>query len=386
MPLRIKMNPVVPPSRQQGAALLIFVTLIILAAAYSLLKKLNHTPPDIVRSSNDTVVLAEAKAALIGYAVSSSPPGQLPCPDYDNDGQADACTGAGPISVGRLPWRDLRLSELRDSNGETIWYVPAREFESTQVINSGVIASLVVDTTNRIAAVLISPGEPLQGQSRAPSAQNIASRYLEDDNNNDDTNYVTSATGDFNDQLVSISDIELLSATGQRVAREIASELRDYYDDNGFFPYAALASDLSDACDDGVRSGLVPVNIGAVPASGNSCSEPDWGTGPTATLPGWFASSGWHRHLWYEVAPACVPAQPGCSGSGLITVANAPTTNNIQAIVVAAGVPLAGQTREPVATDDSDFMESVENTDDDTSFEQLPATASNNDQFIIVAP
>jgi len=381
-----KGNCAIPYTTQQGAALLIFMTLIILVAVSALLGKLNHTPPDIIRSSKDTGVLAEAKTALLGYAVSSMPPGQLPCPDYDNDGLADTCTGAGPIAIGRLPWRDLRLTELRDSHGEKVWYVPAREFESTQLVNSGVVGGLSVDTVNGIAAVLIAPGESLQGQNRAAGAQNIASRYLEDDNNNNDVSYVTSATGDFNDQLTSITDNELLESTGKRVAREIARELRNYYADNGFFPYAASPNDTSGACDDGVSSGLVPVNIGAVPASGASCSEPDWGTGPTATLPAWFANSGWHRHLWYEVAPACVPAQPGCSGVGLITVTNSTPSNNIQAIVVAAGVPLTGQTREPVATDDSDFMESVENTDDDTDFEQLAETASNNDHFIVVAP
>ncbi len=386
MPHRIKGNPIGLPKRQQGAALLIFMTLIVLVAVASLLKKLNHVPSDIVRSSNDTAVLAEAKTALIGYALSSSPPGQLPCPDYGNDGQADTCSGAGPVAIGRLPWRDLRLSELHDSHGETLWYAPAREFESTQLINSGVVASLVVGSTNRIAAVLVAPGKPLQGQSRTTGAQNTASRYLEDDNNNNDANYVTNATGDFNDQVIVITDNELLRPTGQRVAREIARELRNYYDDNGFFPYAASPGDPSGACDDGVSSGLIPVNIGAMPASGSPCSEPDWGTGPTAALPGWFAGSGWHRHLWYEVAPACVPAQPGCSGSGLISVTNGTPTNNIQAIVVAAGIPLPGQTREPVAADDSDFMESVENTDDDTDFEQLPETSNNNDRFIVVAP
>src|SRR5688500_17568137 len=65
------------------------------------------------RSTADA--LAAAKAALIGYAVSrgdattagQARPGDLPCPDTDNDGRQNLPCNAG--ALGRIPWRDLGI-------------------------------------------------------------------------------------------------------------------------------------------------------------------------------------------------------------------------------------------------------------------------------------
>ncbi len=165
------------PRRQRGVALLVLITVILLAASYTLLKKLNAGIPDIVRHVDSAKVLGEAKAALIGYALRSQiRPGALPCPDNNldpegNDGLSDACVeNAGLVVAGRLPWRTLGLADLRDSAGERLWYVPAIEFDGNTAINSDSNASLVVDASPQIAAVIIAPGAATDGQARPPES------------------------------------------------------------------------------------------------------------------------------------------------------------------------------------------------------------------------
>lgn len=80
--------------------------------------------------------LAQAKAALIGYAVSvdltgTKRPGDLPCPDINNNGQAGgSCSNAGGTTLGRLPWKTLGLPDLRDGDGERLWYAVSNNFKN----------------------------------------------------------------------------------------------------------------------------------------------------------------------------------------------------------------------------------------------------------------
>ena len=118
-----------PQYRQRGAALLILLVMVILAGSYALLKQLNTETSDILRASDTAVVLAEAKAALIGYALSSNArPGELPCPDYGVgagglDGLSDTCNeneNVTYVTIGRLPWKTLGLRDLQDASGESL--------------------------------------------------------------------------------------------------------------------------------------------------------------------------------------------------------------------------------------------------------------------------
>ena len=56
----------------------------------------------------------------------SSKLGELPCPDTDNDGFAEAACSTR--TLGRVPWRTLGIPEPRDTAGETLWYAVSLRF------------------------------------------------------------------------------------------------------------------------------------------------------------------------------------------------------------------------------------------------------------------
>jgi len=371
--------------RQRGAALLILLTIVILAMGFTLLNRLNKTPPDILRASDNSAVLAEAKAALVGFALSSNiRPGMLPCPDASNpnDGTSDTnLDGTCVAYVGYLPWQTLGLADLRDTDGERLWYALHGNFDGTQIINSETQSGLFLDgTTTRYVAFVFAPGESLQGQSRPPSAQNNVGRYLEDDNANGDTNFVTTATSPFNDQLVAIGQTELLQAVERRVLGEIKKYLTDYYDKNFYYPYPAKLNDTK--CDSTIGSfqGHIPRQIQA-----NCASLAEWD--PAKPIPNWFYDNGWNLLVWYALAPACTQVDPNCSAplKGFINVLNTPAPANKNAILIAAGPKLLVTQNRP-AVQLSDLLDNVANYDNNLAFDKRPIDAASNDQFLIVAP
>jgi hypothetical protein len=115
--------------RQSGAALIIFVTLLVLGATSLFLSQINADKFKIAAQKQTARVLAQAKEALLGFALTyaethpGQEPGYLPCPDNDGDGSADTpCSTAGYSVIGRFPWRTLGLLPLRDGSGECLWY------------------------------------------------------------------------------------------------------------------------------------------------------------------------------------------------------------------------------------------------------------------------
>jgi hypothetical protein len=96
--------------------------------------------------------LATAKAALIGYAVrrgdlaGTTRPGELPCPDTNNDGLEEATCTAG--AIGRIPWRTLGIPAPVDSSGEVLWYAVAGPLRTqpsnTNDVNSNTRGNLTV--------------------------------------------------------------------------------------------------------------------------------------------------------------------------------------------------------------------------------------------------
>jgi hypothetical protein len=87
------------------------------------------------RGKRTAMALAKAKEGLIAYAVAVQPdtdakrPGELPCPDLNNDGQAELLCFNNSQRLGRLPWKTLGLSDLRDADGERLWYALSTNFQ-----------------------------------------------------------------------------------------------------------------------------------------------------------------------------------------------------------------------------------------------------------------
>ncbi|HWA14327.1 MAG TPA: hypothetical protein VHA15_14635 [Burkholderiales bacterium] len=137
-------------NRQLGAALLLSLTLMGLLVAIFVVILTNDLVRENYRRQLTTIALAKAKEALIGFAASvnlsgacGSPtnncvrPGDLPCPDLNDNGEADdgACSDASSGNqekrIGRLPWKTLGLPDLRDGNGERLWYAVSNNFQNS---------------------------------------------------------------------------------------------------------------------------------------------------------------------------------------------------------------------------------------------------------------
>ena len=246
------------PKGQAGAVLLAFTLLIIIASSYYLARKLNTNLAKTQHSQETGIALNAARNALIGYAITFPDhdvsgvvdgPGYLPCPDLNNDGSAAAnCSLAGNTTIGRLPNQTLRLEELRDASGQRLWYALSENFRfgnnKTIPLNSESPSSaeLSINGTADIVAIIFAPGEPFDNQDRV-AAVNDVTNYLEDDNSNLDTSFVTTANGDFNDRLVVITRQELMQAVEKRVLGEVGQILTTYFNTHGAYPWLAPFAD-----------------------------------------------------------------------------------------------------------------------------------------------
>jgi hypothetical protein len=180
------------PQNQRGVALLILLLIFGAGAMYVLLRGLNQSNLQIERDKITERALAQAKEALIGYAVSrplvasaSIRPGELPCPDMINDGNTwnshfnSGCSNAVD-RLGRLPLKALGLQDLRDGYGERLWYAISNNFKNNprQIglpLNSNTNGTIAIkdasgqtiygDTLrNGVIAVIFAPGAPITRQ------------------------------------------------------------------------------------------------------------------------------------------------------------------------------------------------------------------------------
>ncbi len=263
---------------QHGMALLILVFFLSLVATAYVVHSLSSVGIKNERDKKTAAALAEAKVALIGWSAShATMPGALPCPDLNiaaaNNGSSSACTNTTGI-IGRLPWKALGIGDVRDGDGECLWYAVSPIYRNTILVtsrnsvvnrlNNTVPGTIVVRNSNGVnlpapvnpvIAVIISPGAPLAGQSRnsAVSTQcggnNTASNYLDSANgvnnstgNVSGTNYIFTAgasSSTFNDKVIYITAEELYRPVRKRMVKEILGNADvpagpvDYYINNG---------------------------------------------------------------------------------------------------------------------------------------------------------
>ncbi|MBI5007504.1 MAG: hypothetical protein HZB95_10360 [Nitrosomonadales bacterium] len=220
--------------------------------------------------------LQQAKDALIAYAVSDeNRPGELPCPDVDNDGSltlnVDYTGGAGnPCTslVGRLPWKALGIPDLRDPSGERLWYAVSDPFHAgaSATLNSETTGTITLTgTASNLIAIVFAPGRPLSGQSRITANENNYSHYLESVDT-PATIFHQSTPNDheggaytYNDHLVYITHNNLLPLVEKRIARETKKCL-DTYAASSFnkYPWPALVSTGAYVATSGTLFGRVP--------------------------------------------------------------------------------------------------------------------------------
>lgn len=327
------------PTRRvhRGNAVIILIAVIGMLATAWLVTSFGATAVRIERDRKTSAALALAKQALIGRAAAdASLPGSLPCPDLKthiggsnvpDDGIADLFAGTNcPSYVGRLPWRTLGLPDLRDADGERLWYALSpnfRDFASHVTINDSTVATLSVTgnaPATNIVAIVFAPGSPLTGQSRGGSAQrNTAANYLDGANASGGSAFVAqTASSAFNDRLAVITVADLMAVVEKRVAYEISAALNKYFLANSVLPTPARASDATclpagnaSLClpSGSTATGILPRNLGA-------------GTGwPGVAFPAWF-NSNWRTSVSYAVVAECT-SLPACANTTFSPVTDA---------------------------------------------------------------
>ncbi len=253
---------------ERGFALIAILALAALFSAFLIASALNFTSAGISneREQRSMNALRQAKTALIAYAASEqwqlyrSPttyfqPGALPCPDQDDDGDADCAFGSNTASmIGRLPFKTLGIDELRDASGERLWYALSHDFRKNRcpgsgctTINSDTLGQLTVTGTapaTQVVAIVFAPGGVIQGQNRDPtnaSVHNDPLNYLDGPPNlSDPVNYVFTTNAlpsdTFNDRVLVITQADLMAAVEPVVAARIERDIKPYLIPGGLSP------------------------------------------------------------------------------------------------------------------------------------------------------
>ncbi len=183
--------------------------------------------------------LAQAKAALIGYAATyrdvhpDKSFGYLPCPDTNNDGNAEASCGTTDVSmIGRLPWKTLGLPPLHDANGECLWYAVsghAKNAPETASYNWDTLGQFIIrDKDNNLLAgatpherpfaIIFSAGAAIGGQARVAGTpecggDTATGKYLEDVPFNAATPEILQADADGNTTILLASAASIANGT-----------------------------------------------------------------------------------------------------------------------------------------------------------------------------
>lgn len=127
--------------RQSGVALLAMLTLLTLFGLYLFVGQLSAMQPRLAREQEAATALAEARAALIGDAISWPSiydAGYLRMPDLGSrsgvitEGEASTTfpgDGKDLSVLGKFPWNTLHSTVLRDAQGGCLWYAVSGRFK-----------------------------------------------------------------------------------------------------------------------------------------------------------------------------------------------------------------------------------------------------------------
>ena len=390
---------------QRGAVLMVMLVILIVGGSALLLNSLSNTALRFERDKITADALIQAKEALIAYAVSvqissanaaNQPrPGDLPCPDTNDDGYAEASCGNATGStqqanrLGRLPYKTLGLPDLRDSSNERLWYAISNSFKyntrSTIPLNSdtpGTISvrnadgSIQFDASagNGVAGIVIAPGAALQRndqsaiQDRSIAGINNPINYLDIVTSiEDNAAFIDSTSNGFihgivkdnsgaivlNDQMLVVTVENIMGGVQKRVAGEVKKCLDDYaLSNNGRYPWAVPINSVPYNDDTSQLFGRIPDDFTDTVAStgGFATSTGQWGICTThfSNNPStWWQN--WREMVFYGVASAYKPnnppsAAPICSVITPCLTVNPPSAaSDKKYIIIVAGKTLPSQ-------------------------------------------
>lgn len=372
--------------QQNGAVMMVMIVILVLGITTALVGSLSASALNTARQKITVSALAQAKEALLGRAVSDdNMPGSLPCPDTDNDGSAELLSGNNcPSYIGRLPWRTLRLPEIRDGSGELLWYALSLSFRddvSTQPLNSNTKGTLEVyqadgltPQTQEAVAIIFSPGNPLASQNRGTVAeQNSAANYLDIANGRNNATaaspFIAGTKSDtFNDQLLHITTRDLMPLLEKRVAGVVKQALTDYFTTNGYYPWADQMGGGDYDADAGENRGWLPKDA----ADGGAANWDDFGNTPP---PPWYFANEWYKLIYYSVAKDY--ARPSCS-SCVDNTLSVGSNNGVRALFFMPGTAILANISPAVLrvsnSDLSHYLEDAENKDNANDLYVTPAS------------
>jgi hypothetical protein len=386
-----------PATRQQGQFIILTVLVLALGTGFLIYSMAEFRSIDYRKNAKTEAALALAREALLGRALSdANRPGSLPCPDavtniannVPGDGIADLLSGSScPRYIGRLPWKTLDLPDLRDGEGEQLWYALSPAFTDAVPINTDSIGTITAYSgnntgvlSNRAVAVVFSPGAPIGTQARSPTqtatcamtgttiTQSMCpNNYLELESisgiNNASTTgpYITvPAKATFNDRLLVVVDsVDLMTQIESRAAAAILSALQDYRSGSACncYPWA----DVSDGtANDGLEYGRVPLISATTGGHSNNWSNAG------VTIPQWLIDNDWWLVFFYTVAPN----QTYDHNFGSLTVDG---SSGNQIVLISAGAATTTRVNFP-----DDYIDDSENKDNGTNFITPSNTTSKN--------
>lgn len=348
---------------QRGIAILALLVLLSGIAGMLVYPLLGREVSSQASLHQTKAVLAKAEQALLAYAqqpLGTTPcelncprPGDLPCPDRNNDGIAEtSCSNSARL--GRLPWKTLGLGDLRDGSGERLWYAVSERYKNNprlRPLNLDTQCSWSVMATNGptwnaslgsgVVAVVIAPMQPLLRQDgwqqRRLQPGDGAKEYLDIEGSLDNANpteysnhgfAMAPASAQFNDVVWPISS----SRMHQVMQKQVLSELKRAFTCTAT-PCAVLPApaSIADASCLGTQSLQAGQCLSAQSTLGRLPVDQDL-HGPLANqamLDGqathhWFQQNGWREQVFY-------------------------LPRSSQAVLVVLGEVLSGQLRQTVA-------------------------------------
>ena len=376
-------RPGIPIRAQRGAALLLTL-LVALTLSLALFFKTSSTAAArLARERATEQAMAQAKAALIAWSMVQGDlgdgiydrPGSLPCPDLGDTGTAPgACSTATGKSLGRLPWKTLGIDDLRDADGERLWYALSNSFRvsNSAAINSdtrgqiqlyaGDGTTLLTPAGEELAAIIFAAGPPLAGQDRV-AGSNAATNYLDAsppwNNASAPGPFISgplrNAQGDIaiNDRVLALSTRELIGAVEKRALSEAQSALAAFALANATkYPNPARSNDaICLSTISNITSNNTCANFGSDACFGRLPED------ALGTLAPWFLRNGWGRVLIYAVDKNSVVDPGGVDCSTALNVDGAPKSY----VLLAPGSARSGQLRPSPAL--VDYLEDAANND-----------------------
>jgi hypothetical protein len=178
-------------TRARGAALIILMSLLAMGMLYFVTLQLEAVSvyQKEAQKGGGGDSLVQAREALLGYAATyrDDHPGEvfgyMPCPDMGapykagitpgNGAAASDCGAAGASAIGLLPYKTLNLPDLRDSDGNCLWYAVSGNFKNNTPnapLNWDTQGQFTIgavapeDAGGGAAIVIIAPGPALIGR------------------------------------------------------------------------------------------------------------------------------------------------------------------------------------------------------------------------------